>query len=148
MTNPLSRSDLGMDEGKINHRLSYDIDSYGENYENDSSILSTLRRKLFEAESTIRELEATKHRLTSTLASRDEEYSRLATLAANSNFSNISPSNDNIDGVNIANKRVIDQLNSQIDFLNEQLALREDQVTKSADLSQAFDSLKLQNIHL
>lgn len=50
-------------------------------------------------------------------------------------------SSNNID-VNEANKRVIDQLNAQIDFLNDQLAAREDQVVKQDRMSHQLDAMQ------
>lgn len=120
--------------------------------EGDSEIINTLRQKLSEAESTIKELESIKHRLTTSLASRDEEFIRLTKLVNTPKYE--SPSDmmntgsytdsrtEQILQTNQANKRIIDQLNSQIDFLNEQLAIREDQVVKTADVSHELNVLQ------
>jgi hypothetical protein len=120
--------------------------------EGDSEIINTLRQKLSEAEHTIKELEAMKHRLAISLASRDEEFIRLTKLVNSSKFegstdlmntgSYTDSRTEQILLTNQANKRIIDQLNSQIDFLNEQLAIREDQVVKTADASHELYALQ------
>ena len=47
-----------------------------------------------------------------------------------------------LEAVDIANKRLIDQLNGQVDFLNEQLALKEAQVKDMTALARASEQFK------
>ena len=131
--------ETGIDEGKI------------DDSDNDSSIVATLRKKLVDADATIRDLEDAKQRLSVSLSSREEEFNRLTKLNTDSEFLQMGPDSDNVSGtkmsdqskaVNAANKRVIEQLNSQIDFLNEQLSLREDQIGRIADSTTELQSLR------
>jgi hypothetical protein len=43
--------------------------------------------------------------------------------------------------VDLSNKRIIDQLNGQVDFLNEQLALRETQLVEISTKISQYDAL-------
>lgn len=95
-------------------------------------------------------------RLEGALSLREQELSRhvkLAHSAAMTNTGTVSTAYTtegtavNIVAADIANKRIIDQLNGQVDFLNEQLAHREAQIVHSADKVRQFDQLSLELAH-
>ena len=49
---------------------------------------------------------------------------------------------EQLEAVDIANRRLIDQLNGQVDFLNEQLALRDAQIKDMTSLARSADQFK------
>lgn len=76
------------------------------------------------------------------LAHRDTELSRFVRTIDESKPQ--SSRMDQLLAADTANQRVIDQLNTQVDFLNEQLALREAQLVEVMEKSCSVDDLKLE----
>jgi predicted RNase H-like nuclease (RuvC/YqgF family) len=128
-----------------------------------------IQNHLFQANQRVRALEEENNKLKSSLASRELELSRAGMLIGDAAISNNSLSPNYYDSIanstqvtEAANKRIIDQLNGQVDFLNDQLAQREAQlatVTKrwstveslesELDLKTSMvDNLKEENSHL
>lgn len=143
--------------------------SYNQNVSNSSSnnnggesaIVDSLRHQLTLAQRSAEAAEAEVKRLHATVAAREHELSRGTKMAISSGNDGGSSSSDGIDGAffvsgaaggggrmeqleaaDVANKRIIDQLNGQVDFLNEQLALREAQLVESADKVREFDGVQ------
>jgi hypothetical protein len=54
---------------------------------------------------------------------------------------------DTFVAADVANKRIIDQLNAQVDFLNDQLATREAQLIEHGDKMLQFESLRAELVH-
>lgn len=119
--------------------------------ENDQSIVDLLRKQLEEAHCKIKDSEIEINTLKSAVAAREQELSRASRLIGNgavnssiqdSSMNNSYGMNTGMDPatVDLANKRIIDQLNGQVDFLNSQLAFREAQIAElyqNANESQA-----------
>jgi hypothetical protein len=120
--------------------------------ENDQTIIELLRKQLEEAHCKIRDSEVEINTLKSAVAAREQELSRASRLIGNGAVnatiqdSTVNQSFGMITGmdpasVDLANKRIIDQLNGQVDFLNSQLAFREAQIAElyqNANESQAL----------
>lgn len=117
--------------------------------DNNAALVSTLQAQTNAANQKIQELETEMSQLKSSLAAREQELSRTSKLIGNAaaKSSNIADSVAMTFGIDssateASNKRVIDQLNAQVDFLNGELAFREAQLaTIQAQLSQ-FDSVR------
>jgi chromosome segregation ATPase len=117
--------------------------------ETNSALISTLQDQNSQANNKISELESQIAQLKSSLAAREQELSRTSKLIGNAaaKSSNIADSVSMTFGIDssateASNKRVIDQLNAQVDFLNGELAFREAQLaTVQTQLSQ-FDSIR------
>ena len=121
------------------------------------SIIATLREQLSAAAAALSESEEECRRLTSAVASREQELARSSKLIniVSSNYTDtnagasagsnaLMPGNktEQLLAADLANKRIIDQLNGQVDFLNEQLAQREAQIAETNDKMLQFDSLQ------
>jgi len=105
--------------------------------ENDQSIIELLSKQLEEAHCKIKENGMEIISLKSAVAAREQELSRASKLIGNAavNDPSVTQSYGVITGmdpatVDLANKRIIDQLNGQVDFLNSQLAFREAQISE------------------
>lgn len=115
----------------------------------NSALVSTLQTQNNAANQKIQDLETEISQLKSSLAAREQELSRTSKLIGNAaaKSANIADSVAMTFGIDssateASNKRVIDQLNAQVDFLNGELAFREAQLaTVQAQLSQ-FDSVR------
>jgi hypothetical protein len=122
----------------------------------ESAIIDTLRRQLVLAQRAAEASALEVQRLHATVAAREHELSRGTRMTITSDSSSSSNANNAAAGgdasgsgraeqlelSDVANKRIIDQLNGQVDFLNEQLALREAQLVESADKAREFDSVQ------
>jgi benzoyl-CoA reductase/2-hydroxyglutaryl-CoA dehydratase subunit BcrC/BadD/HgdB len=104
-------------------------------YENQSkTIIETLQQQLNISLEKIKTHEMEINELKTSIAAREQELARANThsLSYANNPSSTSTSNT-LGGLkssssDMANKRIIDQLNNHVDFLNDQLALREVQI--------------------
>jgi len=109
----------------------------------EPKLIASLRRQLDEAHGTLRAKEEEIKRLQTSVQARELELTR--TCRAPDSEGGVSHSmNEQLMAADAANKRIIDQLNSQVDFLNEQLALRETQLVESADKIIRADELQLE----
>lgn len=124
----------------------------------DQSIIDLLRRQLDEAHCRIRDGEVEINSLKSAVAAREQELSRASKLigngAVNSTMQDPSPSAGHriiteMDptSVDLANKRIIDQLNSQVDFLNSHLSFREVQIAELYQHANELQDSKLEVTH-
>ena len=97
------------------------------------SIIESLQSQLNETMKKLKNSELEINELKSSLATREQEIARAGKLVATESTSTSKTATLSL-SVNpavteIANKRIIDQLNSQVDFLNDQLAFREAQLS-------------------
>lgn len=122
-----------------------------------AKIIESLRDQLDAASKKIKESEEEMGRLKSSLVAREQELSRSnrlignaaarsllgdSTSSGNAATSQILSSPIDPQVVDASNKRIIDQLNSQVDFLNEQLAFREAQLANLHGHLQESEVLK------
>lgn len=110
-------------------------------------VISALRGQLESASTKLQHAEDEMKHLKSAIAAREQELSRSNRIIGNAAARSILSGDGNAVGgsssglqavmgspidpqvIDSSNKRIIDQLNSQVDFLNEQLAYREAQLT-------------------
>ena len=108
----------------------------------DANVIDSLRRQLDESHAAIRKNEEDIKRLQNSVNARETE------LARSSHTTDIHDANsgktEQLFAADAANKRIIDQLNGQVDFLNEQLALREAQLVETADKIIRADELQVE----
>lgn len=130
----------------------------------DGELIATLRNQLDIANSALAASNAEVQRVKSILNSREQELIRItktkldsisesATVTKNEGGSAISNSTmmgriDQLALVDSSNKRIIDQLNSQVDFLNEQLAFRENDILYAKQELAKHEALKLEHQHV
>ena len=135
-----------------------------------------LQEQLAQANSHIKHLEEENSKLKTSLSAREQELSRAGRLIGDAVSLSPNPASsapslshsyyDSIANstsvVEAANKRIIDQLNGQVDFLNDQLAQREAQVAvmggrlgkvegleSELEMKESMvDTLKEENAHL
>ncbi len=123
-----------------------------------AKIIESLRDQLDTASKKIKESEEEIGRLRSSLVAREQELSRSnrlignaaarsllgdsATASGNAATSQVLSSPIDPQVIDASNKRIIDQLNSQVDFLNEQLAFREAQLANLHGHLQEAEVLK------
>ncbi len=117
----------------------------------ESSVVHTLHTQISELSASLRAAEDEIKRLTTAVASREQELSRSTKLmnmvsgsSTDQPTSGSVPSNrlDQLLAADTANKRVIDQLNGHVDFLNEQLAHKEEQLLQGSEKLRRFDALQ------
>mmetsp|Transcript_21473 Transcript_21473/g.31144 ORF Transcript_21473/g.31144 Transcript_21473/m.31144 type:complete len:1310 (-) Transcript_21473:121-4050(-) len=104
----------------------------------DGDIIETLRKQVEALESALASSKEESRKLSESLSRRDDELIRFARKSGvlDSGVSNDETRMQNLLAADSSNKRIIDQLNGQVDFLNEQLALRERQLAEhSRELS-------------
>ena len=84
--------------------------------------------------------------LQNSLAYRDTELARFVktTSITEGNSETTGSKLDKMIAADAANQRVIDQLNNQVDFLNEQLALREAQLADSVEKAHETVDMRLE----
>jgi len=109
----------------------------------EPSIIDTLRRQLEEAHVALRKGAAEIQRLQNSVNAREMELAR-STHAADLADGSSNGRSEQLFAADVANKRIIDQLNGQVDFLNEQLALRESQLVDSADKILRADEMQVE----
>jgi chromosome segregation ATPase len=108
----------------------------------DSTVIDSLRHQLDESHATLKARDSEIKRLQSAINARELELSRSAHAAEMSDGS--VNRTEQLYAADVANKRIIDQLNGQVDFLNEQLALREAQLVETADKIIRADELQVE----
>lgn len=135
------------------------------------NIIKTLRAQLDAANKAFATKEEECRRLNSAVAAREQEIARSSKLitggAAGAGTGTRTGSDSKSGGgggfvpgamlagnmadqyvaADIANKRIIDQLNSQVDFLNNELAKREAQLVEVNDKLLQYDSVKVELAH-
>jgi chromosome segregation ATPase len=101
----------------------------------DARIIASLREQLDRTNETLKRSQEEGFRLSAGLEARETELAKTMTFEEEVDPQGISQSSKlfQIQASEAANKRIIGQLNSQVDFLNEQLALREAQLVEVAD---------------
>lgn len=110
----------------------------------DADVVQALRSQLETSQHSQQEMQRELTRLRSAVDLRERELARSQRMLA----SDPGPRGENegitsssrlqhLEAVDVANKRVIDQLNAQVDFLNEQLAARETQLRNSPAIERA-----------
>lgn len=132
--------------------------------ENDARVIRALRLQVDDLNMKLETAKLENKNLEASVASREQELrrnirtisslemhiSKAPPLTGAASAAHSSSSNSGIgttpvevlEAVDIANKRLIDQLNGQVDFLNEQLALKEAQVKDMTALARASDQFK------
>ena len=106
----------------------------------DAKIIESLRHQLDEADRMRKTHEAEIARLGQAVHNREME------LARTSRASDVGEGTTRLEqlaAADASNKRIIDQLNGQVDFLNEQLALREAQIVDFSAKVEAADEVTL-----
>ena len=104
-----------------------------EKTKNDIHIISSLRSQITHLTSQLRESQESNAHLTSSLKAREAELTRrvaIPTMDGSIEGGGGSTRLAQLEVANAQNKQIVAQLNDQVDFLNEQLAQREQQVTK------------------
>ena len=115
----------------------------------DAQIIDTLRKQVDMATDALKRAELENKRLQAQVASREKELERHAKIFIdNGNDTNFASSKiDQLMTADGSNRRIIDQLNSQVDFLNEQLALREAQLVDASEKLMLADSTVVESLH-
>lgn len=127
------------------------------------AIIKTLRAQLEAANKAFSSKDEESKRLASAVSAREQEIarssrlisasgaaaSRVPTSAEASGGSMLMSSNmaDQYIAADVANKRIIDQLNGQVDFLNNELAKREAQLVEVNDKLLQYDNVKVELAH-
>jgi FtsZ-binding cell division protein ZapB len=123
-------------------------------YENQSkTIIETLQQQLNTSLDKIKNNEMEINELKTSIAAREQELARANThslsYANNPSSTSANSISNTLGGLkssssDMANKRIIDQLNSHVDFLNEQLALREAQIQQLYNSSSETDAMRVE----
>lgn len=108
----------------------------------DAGLIESLRHQLDEANATLKHSSDEISRLTTAVNAREMELAR-STRASDLEDTGTSKA-EQLASADASNKRIIDQLNGQVDFLNEQLALREAQLVESAAKIIRADEVQLE----
>lgn len=109
------------------------------------SAFTKMQEQLQDANNKIQELIEENLKLKSSISIRDQELARAGRLIGDGAQSPADLTTHLVSGAEVAqsaNKRIIDQLNSQVDFLNDQLAQREAQLALISRKWNAFESLE------
>lgn len=120
-------------------------------------IIRTLRTQLEAANKAFATKDEECRRLSSAVAAREQELARSSKLIASTSSTSAtrmgeggasihlsSNMQDQYAAADTANKRIIDQLNGQVDFLNAELAKREAQLVEVSDKLMQYESLKME----
>ena len=123
------------------------------------TIIRTLRTQLEAANTAFVSRDEECRRLSSAVAAREQEIARSSKLI-NSGAASRAGASDASSGLQLsgnmadqyvaadtANKRIIDQLNGQVDFLNNELAKREAQLVDVNDKLLQYDALRAELMH-
>lgn len=129
--------------------------------ENDARIIRTMRTQVETLTQQLEDSKADIAALHASVTSREQELRRnIRTISSLEGKINNDPTTevtthglgasgggrdssvDQLEAVDIANRRLIDQLNGQVDFLNEQLAMKEAQVKEMTALARASEQFK------
>ena len=102
----------------------------------EESVINTLRNQVTSLSETISSLQSKNAQLEASLERREDELLR----ATRSEFGGSATSA----ATDLSNKRIIDQLNTQVDFLNEQLAGRERQLGEMQEQVAGVEALRVE----
>ena len=123
------------------------------------TIIRTLRTQLEAANTAFVSRDEECRRLSSAVAAREQEIARSSKLISSGAASRAGASDassglqlsgnmaDQYVAADTANKRIIDQLNGQVDFLNNELAKREAQLVDVNDKLLQYDALRAELMH-
>ena len=115
--------------------------------EQDAEIVETLRSQMDEMTKSMKSLEDENKQLKASVEARENELTRFARDSTTADGSLNQSRLDQLIAADVANKHLIDQMNSQVDFLNEQLALREAQYSETVDKALEAERLQLEVHH-
>ena len=146
-TGPKIRSSM-----KVSYNLQTDIPQppvreISPSVEQDAEIIETLRIQMDEMTKSMKSLEAENTQLKASVEARENELTRFARDSTTADGSINQSRLDQLIAADVANKHLIDQMNSQVDFLNEQLALREAQYSETVDKALEAERLELELSH-
>ena len=112
----------------------------------DANTIDLLREKTKDLSEQLKKIENEKKALQGSVAHRDAELARFVKTSSITEGNNETSGSklDKMIAADIANQKVIDQLNDQVDFLNEQLALREAQLADSVEKANEAVSMRLE----
>jgi chromosome segregation ATPase len=116
----------------------------------DVEVVDSLRQQVESLSAALHTADDENKRLQTAILAREQELTRssrmLTVLSAGQVDSEnaVAPSNrtEQLLAADVANKRVIDQLNGQVDFLNEQLARAQEELRQGDAKIRRFDSVK------
>jgi predicted nucleic acid-binding Zn-ribbon protein len=99
----------------------------------DLKLISTLQQQVESSQTALKAAKSEAKRLSDALARREEEILKYARKSGTLDATVGSDENriQNLLAADTSNQRIIEQLNGQVDFLNEHLALRERQLAES-----------------
>lgn len=114
----------------------------------DSQLIESLRQQLDASNNRVKKVELENKRLHASITVRENELVRtgkhLTALGDTESNLPIPSRMDQLAAADESNRRIIDQLNSQIDFLNEVLSKVESQLIEATDKIGKTDSLELE----
>lgn len=121
----------------------------------EKEINQSLRSQLANANDAYKQLSEEVGKMKTALASREQELARSTRMMSSSSVDDayserergamsLGSRADQLAAADNANKRIIDQLNGQVDFLNEQLAKREAQAVEAAEKHHQADNIRLE----
>ena len=99
----------------------------------DAQLLTALRNQVSRLTMQLREADAKNGELTSGITAREQELTRLSSRLLEGDGTGAAGKVGQLELVNQQHQRLIAQLNDQVDFLNEQLAQRELQLSRLND---------------
>ena len=99
----------------------------------DAQLLTALRNQVSRLTMQLREADAKNSELSSAVTAREQELTRLSSRLLEGEGMNGTSKTAQLELISQQNQRLIAQLNEQVDFLNEQLAQRELQLSKLND---------------
>lgn len=92
-------------------------------------VISSLREQIKALEDNVRTCQHEKAKLAAAVTARENELSRLSRIVEE----NVTVTTQGLEQAHASNQRIIEQLNAQVDFLNDQLAQREAQISVMDD---------------
>jgi len=113
----------------------------------EGAIVEAMRGQMDNISATMAKLVEENDSLKASVVARENELTRHARHASADTGGMAEDRIGQLVAADSANQRIIDQLNGQIDFLNEQLALREAQYSETADKARDADRLALEAEH-
>eukprot|EP01038_Epipyxis_sp_PR26KG_P014135 gene14135-18964_t len=115
---------------------------------NDALLIQSLRQQVENLQNSLHDSQQESSHLKSSLVQQENVLSRYSNMLNNSNEELISTFGtsraEQIQSADMANKRIIDQLNGQVDFLNEQLALREAQLVELNEKRSEYENYQME----
>lgn len=118
-----------------------------------AAVVETLRSQVESLSASLKKSEDEVKRLNTAIASREQELSRSGKLlsAMSSNYTDsgtagIMPSNrqEQLLAADTHNRRIIDQLNGQVDFLNDELAKAQQELRQVGDKLRSFEAVQME----